>query len=155
MSGLLHAILQMILFGVLVFGAVKILAAVLTAAFPRLGAGSRTAGRSGSKALRSPASRAVRTAGRSAIAAAAHPSNSQIRTQSRADTRRAWTEAKAANWLEEMRHGRANGTATATAPTLLQRLRLKPFTPHAAAGASGNGSASGPDGNPGTSGHAP
>ena len=158
----MHALLGVVFFICLVYVSLRILAAVVTAAFPR-GVSSRRPARSRTwKALRSPAPGAVRAAGRSAAAAAAHPTNSQVRTQARADARRAWTEVKALDWLEGQRHGRANGgTVTySTRPTVAQRLRLRPFTP-APASASGNGQNGNPSGTNGngqpngTSGTAP
>ena len=149
----MHALLGVFFFICLVYVSLRVLAAVLTAAFPR-GVPSPRAAKGGSaKALRSPAPRAVGKAGRSAIAAAAHPTNSQIRAQARADAKRAWAEVKAKDWLEGRQHARANGgTVTySTRPTIAQRLRLRPFSP-AAASAGGNG----PNGNPsGTNGTTP
>ena len=150
---MVRALGQILLFVILVAGTGAILRAIATAAFPGLGSSSRPAGRGRSgRALRSPAPRAVRTAGRSAIAAAAHPTNGQIRTQARADARRAWTEVKAADWIEQRRHDREHGTATAVAPrrTIRQRLRLEPVTPQAPASTGGNGqNGNGANGNPG------
>ena len=134
----MRALGQILLFIILVVGAGAILRAIASAAFPGIGSPSRSSGRSG-RAMRSPAPRAVRTAGRSAIAAAVHPTNSQIRTQARADAKRAWTEVKATDWIEQRRHDREHGTATATRPTIRQRLRLAPFAPPAQASAGGNG----------------
>ena len=147
---MLHVALGLILLVLVVGGAVSVLSRVVSAAFPHGGASSRSTGRGKSTALRSPASRSVRAAGRSTAAAVAHPTNRQIRAQAKADTRRAWTEVKATDWLEQQRHDRANGgstdggTATATRPTISQRLRLRPFTPADAAGANGNSTNGGP-----------
>jgi hypothetical protein len=158
----LLALGQVFLFAVVVVLAAVVLARVMSAAFPPGGSSPRRA-RTG-RAMRSPASRAVGTAGRSVTAAAAHPRNSQIRAQARADGRRAWTDVKSADWLEQRRHDREHGTETVTAPkTLRQRLRLAPFTPPSAAGGAGNGTngtngangTSHPDGANGTNGTAP
>jgi hypothetical protein len=59
-----------------------------------------------------------------------------------------WQEALAADWLEQQRHNRQNGTApaaggatvTATRPTLSQRLRLRPFAAQPVSPASGGSS---------------
>lgn len=92
--------------------------------------------------------RTAGTAAGSAGSAVMHPSNRGIRAQAKADAHRLWTEALAANWIEEQRHARANGTApggtaTATRPTIRQRLRLAPYTPPppspACGGSNGNG----------------
>ena len=120
MSALLHVVLEVALFVALVYGAVKIFAGVMTAAFPGLAASSRKSARGTRTALNSPAPLAVRRAGRSAAAAAVHPARWQIRGQARADIRRAWAEVKAADWLEGRRHERqlatANGTTITPAP---------------------------------------
>ncbi len=140
MPALLHVLGQLFLFAVLVIAAGAVLRHMAAAAFRPGGSPARPARGGSAKALRSPAPRAVRTAGRSAVAAAARPGNSQIRTQARADARRAWTEVKAADWLEQRRHERQNGAAAAVAPrlTLRQRLRLAP----AASGTTGGSGAS-------------
>jgi hypothetical protein len=142
----LLALGQVFLFAVIVVLAAVVLARVMSAAFPPGGSSPRRV--RGGRAVRSPA---VRAAGRSAVAAAAHPRNSQIRTQARADGRRAWTEVKSADWLEQRRHDREHGTGTATVPKTL-RQRLAPFAPAAAAGNGTNGTngTSRPDGISGT-----
>lgn len=89
--------------------------------------------------------RSAGTAAGSAGAAVLRPSNGAIRAQARADAHRLWQEAGAANWLEEQRHARENGTAApagaatapATRPTVAQRLRLRPYTAQAPGTASG------------------
>ena len=136
MSSLLHLIGQLFLFCLLVIACGAVLRRVAMAAF---GGGSRSprpAGGRSVKALRSPAPRAIAAAGgkagRSAAAVIAHPRNSTIRTQARADIRKMREEARLTNWIAGQEHARANGTtgtatATATRPTLAQRLRLVPF----------------------------
>jgi len=102
-------------------------------------AAPRTSGR-GKSVLRSAGSAAG-----SAGSAVLHPSNAAIRAQAKADAQRVWTEATATDWLEQQRHARANGTATATTapprPTLKQRLRLVPYTPPPPDPATGGGNA--------------
>lgn len=97
--------------------------------------------------------RAAGASGKSLGAVALHPGNRAVRTQARADAWREWQGVFATDWLEQQRHDREHGTtvpgevvgggtATATRPTMAQRLRLKPSTPPPASPASG-GSANG------------
>ena len=60
MSALLHVVLEVALFVALVYGAVKIFAGVMSAAFPGLAAASRKSVRGTRTALNSPAPLAVR-----------------------------------------------------------------------------------------------
>jgi len=103
------------------------------------------------RAMRAPAPArgTTRRAAKSAGAVIAHPGNRQIRAQAKADAFTAWQQAFATDYLERQRHARANGaapatggTATATRPTIRQRLRLVPLVTQPASPASG-----GPAGN--------
>lgn len=157
MSQLLHAVGGLVLFAVLVGACGAVFGRMFSAAFS--GGLSPRAAKAGSRmALRSPGvPRAARGgAGRSVLAAVTHPGSSAVRAKARAGIATTWRKAAAANWLEQQRAGRKNGTAngqphapsgaagtaTATKPALRQRLKLGLFTPaqpSPAGGGSSNG----------------
>lgn len=147
MSGLLRAAGEIFLFCWLVLGAGAILRSTARAAFGPSAVSARAVRGGTVKALRSPGTRAIasagRTAGRSAVIAAAHPGSRTYRAQAKADAYRVWETAKSTDWLEQRRHDRVNGTATAVRLGLRARLgKLIPFRPDPPDPASG-GSASG------------